>query len=274
MRDVFEGSGWTKALAEADVAPSDKNDSFLTAAHLTRTKHANLVTLLALHNLKKEASCRACCQKVPVLLLNWHAFRRWMLSDQRWPDFWSSLRNNIFLMKKHACFSTVSTKGRVYQHRKPSMQNLDGDLSEWIIRAVLLYHIFASFICKTRSLTCSNVLRIMVNQSHLKSTTAKSLMALLSSTACPLPASVPSMSMHTAYSFLTWGSSCKLPPDWMFYCTQTYMPDAYSHLYTISGPGPCRLAAERLTNHRLRLWLLLGFKVNVRVFRVNPNHNL
>ena len=55
MRDVFEGSGWTKALAEADVAPSDKSDSFLTAAHLTRTKHANQVTLLTLYNLKKEA---------------------------------------------------------------------------------------------------------------------------------------------------------------------------------------------------------------------------
>ena len=55
LEDVLEGSGWTTSLTESGVAPSGKADSFLRAAHLTRTRHAHQVTLLNLHNLQKEA---------------------------------------------------------------------------------------------------------------------------------------------------------------------------------------------------------------------------
>ena len=55
IRDVLKGSGWTVALTEACVAPSGEADSFLRATHLTRTRHANQVTLLTLHNLQKDA---------------------------------------------------------------------------------------------------------------------------------------------------------------------------------------------------------------------------
>ena len=55
LGDLLEGSGWTTALTEAEVASSGNANSFLKAAHLTRTRHAHQVTLLALHNLQEEA---------------------------------------------------------------------------------------------------------------------------------------------------------------------------------------------------------------------------
>ena len=52
---VLEGSGWTTALTEAEVASSGTADSYLKAAHLTRTRRAHQITLLTLHNLQSEA---------------------------------------------------------------------------------------------------------------------------------------------------------------------------------------------------------------------------
>ena len=37
--DLLDGSGWTTALTEADVASSSVADSFLKASHLTRTRY-------------------------------------------------------------------------------------------------------------------------------------------------------------------------------------------------------------------------------------------
>lgn len=55
LGDLLQGSGWTTALTEAQVASAGISDSFLKAAHLTRTRHAHQVTLLALHHLQQEA---------------------------------------------------------------------------------------------------------------------------------------------------------------------------------------------------------------------------
>ena len=55
LGDVLEGSGWTAALTQADVASSGTADSFLKATHLNRTRHAHQVTLLTLHKLREEA---------------------------------------------------------------------------------------------------------------------------------------------------------------------------------------------------------------------------
>lgn len=38
LGDLLDGTGWTTALAEADVASSGVADSFLKASHLTRTR--------------------------------------------------------------------------------------------------------------------------------------------------------------------------------------------------------------------------------------------
>uniref|UniRef100_UPI00358E5A52 uncharacterized protein n=1 Tax=Myxine glutinosa TaxID=7769 RepID=UPI00358E5A52 len=53
--DLLQGSGWTAALTEAEVASSGIADSFLKTAHLTRTRHAHQVTLLTLKKLIVEA---------------------------------------------------------------------------------------------------------------------------------------------------------------------------------------------------------------------------
>ena len=52
LGDVLEGSGWTTALTEAEVASSGMVDSFLNVAHLAQTKHANHVTIIALQKLQ------------------------------------------------------------------------------------------------------------------------------------------------------------------------------------------------------------------------------
>ena len=55
LGDVLEGSGWTDALIEAEVASPGVAESFLKTSHLTRTRHGHQVSLLALHNLQREA---------------------------------------------------------------------------------------------------------------------------------------------------------------------------------------------------------------------------
>ena len=52
---MLEGSGWTEALIEAEVASSGVAELFLKTSHLTRTGHGHQVSLLALHNLQREA---------------------------------------------------------------------------------------------------------------------------------------------------------------------------------------------------------------------------
>ena len=46
LGDVLEGSGWTSALTESEVASSGTADSYLKVSHLARTRHAHQVTLL------------------------------------------------------------------------------------------------------------------------------------------------------------------------------------------------------------------------------------
>ena len=55
LGNLLEGSGWTAALTEAEVASAGMADSFLKATHLTQTRHAHQVTLLALHNMQSQA---------------------------------------------------------------------------------------------------------------------------------------------------------------------------------------------------------------------------
>ncbi|XP_056135325.1 uncharacterized protein si:ch211-110p13.9 [Lampris incognitus] len=71
LGDLLEGSGWTTALTEADVASSGMAASFLKAAHLTRTRHAHQVTVLTLHNLQQEAFRLSAGPKDEESLLAW-----------------------------------------------------------------------------------------------------------------------------------------------------------------------------------------------------------
>ncbi|XP_078492496.1 uncharacterized protein LOC144748319 [Ciona intestinalis] len=51
----LEDSGWTSALIEAGIASSGKADSFIHAAHVSRTRHAHQVTACALKVLMVKA---------------------------------------------------------------------------------------------------------------------------------------------------------------------------------------------------------------------------
>ena len=53
--DFLEDAGWTVALTDAGIASSGTADSFLKATHLTRTRHAHQVMMLALAKLQREA---------------------------------------------------------------------------------------------------------------------------------------------------------------------------------------------------------------------------
>ena len=53
--DLLDGSGWTTALTESEVASSGTADSFLKVSHITRTRHAHQVTVCVLQKLLNEA---------------------------------------------------------------------------------------------------------------------------------------------------------------------------------------------------------------------------
>jgi hypothetical protein len=55
LGDWLEGSGWTSAIAQANVASAGTADSFLKASHVSRTRHAHQVTACAPHILMCKA---------------------------------------------------------------------------------------------------------------------------------------------------------------------------------------------------------------------------
>ena len=55
LGDILEESGWTSAIAEAEIATPGVADSFLRVVHLARTRHAHQVTALTLQKLQQQA---------------------------------------------------------------------------------------------------------------------------------------------------------------------------------------------------------------------------
>ena len=51
----LDSSGWTSALCEAGVATSGTADSFLKAAHVTKTRRSHQITALTLTKLREHA---------------------------------------------------------------------------------------------------------------------------------------------------------------------------------------------------------------------------
>ena len=51
----LEGSGWTSALVQADIASAGTADSFIKVNHVTKTRHAHQVTAACIHALLKQA---------------------------------------------------------------------------------------------------------------------------------------------------------------------------------------------------------------------------
>jgi len=47
--DILDGSGWTDALTQADIASAGICEGFLHASHVTKTRRAHQVTAAALY---------------------------------------------------------------------------------------------------------------------------------------------------------------------------------------------------------------------------------
>ena len=60
LGDLLEGSGWTGALTQAEIATPGTADSFLKASHVTRTRRAHQVTASALYLLLQKAYTEYC----------------------------------------------------------------------------------------------------------------------------------------------------------------------------------------------------------------------
>ena len=55
LGDLLKGSGWTGALAEAEIASAGTADSLLSASSVGKTRQAHLVTVCSLYDLIKIA---------------------------------------------------------------------------------------------------------------------------------------------------------------------------------------------------------------------------
>ena len=60
LGDWLEGSGWTNALVQADIASSGTANSFIHAKHVTKTRHAHQVTAASLYTLMQQAYNEEC----------------------------------------------------------------------------------------------------------------------------------------------------------------------------------------------------------------------
>ncbi len=53
--DLLDGTGWTNALAQAEVATIGTADSFIYASHVARTRRAHQVTASSLYGFQRQA---------------------------------------------------------------------------------------------------------------------------------------------------------------------------------------------------------------------------
>ena len=91
--EILDSSGWTTALCDAGVASPGIADSFLKASHLTRTRHAHQVTLIALSRLQRDAwqnFISSCSESDQV---SFKAWREDMISKSPTFRFWDIILN-------------------------------------------------------------------------------------------------------------------------------------------------------------------------------------
>ena len=83
--DLLEESGWTTTLTEAGDASSGTADSFITASHVTMTRHAHQVTVLSLVKLQQDAYQALCGPCDDEAFENW---REQMVQKSPMFKFW------------------------------------------------------------------------------------------------------------------------------------------------------------------------------------------
>ena len=92
LGDWLEGSGWTNALVQADIASSGTANSFIHAKHVTKTRHAHQVTAASLYTLLQQAYNEECISDdkdvMPPISLS---FEEWCIQQAKASvhfDYW------------------------------------------------------------------------------------------------------------------------------------------------------------------------------------------
>jgi len=100
--DLLEGSGWCTAITESNIATAGTADSFLKAAHLTRTRHAHQVIAITLAKLQRD-SFHEMSSDGSILFEDW---RTVMMHNSPTFAFWERILQLellvlIFVMRSH-----------------------------------------------------------------------------------------------------------------------------------------------------------------------------
>ena len=90
LGDYLEASGWTNALNQAGIASSGTANSFLTASHLTKTRHAHQVSALALAKMQQDAHQEA-VGDTPSNDEDFEAWRRDMAARSPTFHYWDTI---------------------------------------------------------------------------------------------------------------------------------------------------------------------------------------
>ncbi|KAE8742548.1 hypothetical protein FOCC_FOCC011900 [Frankliniella occidentalis] len=73
--DWLDGSGWVSALLQAEVTTEGRAESLINAGHVTRTRYALQVTVVALFALQKKAYAEYCEQESDEFLMSFEDWR-------------------------------------------------------------------------------------------------------------------------------------------------------------------------------------------------------
>ena len=107
LGDWLQGSRWTQALVQAEITTAETADSFLRAAHVTRTRRAHQITAAVLYNLQrcaydKYSTTNTEDDEHPGSFEDWCSQR-----EQSYPQFQYCVKAISSYARLH-CFSSVS----------------------------------------------------------------------------------------------------------------------------------------------------------------------
>ena len=94
----LQGSGWVEALVQADITSAGIADSFLKAAHVSRTRRAHQITAAALNILQHRAYNQYCKTQTDGVPLNFEAWCQQRVENTPQFQYWSIVLELELLM--------------------------------------------------------------------------------------------------------------------------------------------------------------------------------
>ena len=94
----LQGSGWVEALVQADITSAGIADSFLKAAHVSRTRRAHQITAAALNILQHRAYNQYCQTQTDGVPLNFEAWCQQRVENTPQFQYWSIVLELELLM--------------------------------------------------------------------------------------------------------------------------------------------------------------------------------